>query len=101
MSTHVAHMVHDRAGGTVNEKMVLLELANWSDHEGRNIYPSVANVASVCLLSERTVQRILRRFERWGLIELEDEARQHKARVCRIDLAALRALPPYPSAGAS
>ena len=93
MSDRVKQMVWDRAGISRTEKVVLYELAGWAHDNGENIWPAVETIASDCLLSERTVQRVLKRLCERGLLELQDEARQHRPRLYRIDLEALAMLP--------
>ncbi|MCA0401305.1 MAG: helix-turn-helix domain-containing protein [Proteobacteria bacterium] len=54
-------------------KIVLLKLVDCCDDEGRNIYPSVATLATAAECAERTVQRVLRLFCAIGLLRLVRE----------------------------
>ena len=93
MSDRIKQMVWDRGGVSRTEKVVLYELAGWAHDNGENIWPAVETIASDCLLSDRTVQRVLKRLCERGLLELQAEARQHQPRLYRINLEALAALP--------
>src|SRR3990172_1727444 len=57
------------------EKLVLLAYADHSDHEGRNIYPSVNLIAEKTGYSERHVQRITRELQKKKLLILEGEGK--------------------------
>lgn len=49
-----------------DEKFVLMAYADHADHDGRNVFPSVATVARKTGYSERSVQRITRSLEAKG-----------------------------------
>jgi len=55
-----------------SEKLVLLVIADHADDEGGNAFPSVRRVARRASMSERSVQRILRRLCDCGLVEIEE-----------------------------
>jgi hypothetical protein len=55
------------------EKFVLLALADHADHDGNNVFPSVALVAWKTDYSERRVQELMRRLERQGLLVKVEE----------------------------
>lgn len=62
------HNATDLAGG---ELLVMLALADWSDDHGK-CWPSVPAIAHKSRLSERQVQRILRRLVAAGYLEFEE-----------------------------
>mgnify|MGYP001205212066 CR=1 FL=1 len=49
-------------------KFVLLAYSNFADHDGTNVYPSVATIAKKTSYSERSVQTITRILEGMGLL---------------------------------
>ena len=75
-------------------KFVLLKLADCADDEGGNSYPSVRTVAHICGLSERTVQRILKRFTESGVIEVaaNEKGGWRRSRVYRLNRAVAECL---------
>lgn len=68
---------HSTAQGTV--LLVALAMADAANREGGSSYQSVATVAAMVRVSERTVQRALRWLEEAGEIEVEAEAGRHRA----------------------
>jgi hypothetical protein len=50
------------------EKLVLLRMADYADHDGGSIFPSVATLSRDCGISDRAVQLILRKFVADGLL---------------------------------
>lgn len=70
------------------EKLVLLRMADYADHDGGSIYPAVATVARDCGISERAVQYILRKFTRTGLLAVvgNETGGRGKTRRYAIDL---------------
>lgn len=52
------------------EKVILLALVKMADHDGKS-YPSIRTLARLCCVSERTVQRALKRFEANGWLKIE------------------------------
>lgn len=50
------------------EKLVLLRMADFADHDGGSIFPSVATLAQDCGISDRAVQLVLRKFVADGLL---------------------------------
>lgn len=73
MSVKVQGWVWDQSLPT-SEKIVLLKLADHADHEGGNVYPSVASIAAQTGLSERQVQRYLKGFLEKGILVIDDRA---------------------------
>jgi len=71
------------------EKFVLLALADHADHEGNNVFPSVALVAWKTDYPERRVQELMRRLERQGLlVKVEERFGRGQTVKYRIDLQA-------------
>jgi hypothetical protein len=70
------------------EKYVLLALADHADHDGNNVFPSIALVAWKTDYSERRIQELMRRLENKGLLVKVEErfGRGHTVKY-RIDLA--------------
>ena len=77
-----------------NEKLVLLALADHADDDGY-CFPSIRRISWKTDYSERSVQRIIRKLMRDGIVEVTKEAsgRPGKPRVYLLDLerAALKA----------
>lgn len=59
------------------QKYILLKLADYADDDGARVYPSVATVARLTGVSERTVQRQLSAMRESGLLEVLEKATQH------------------------
>jgi len=78
-----------------NKRLVILALADAANHDGSSCFPSVARVAWMTGLSERTVQRIIRVLEvpSGPLVRVKD-ARRHRPTEYRL---VIRALPRKPS----
>lgn len=57
-----------RVTATATEQLVLVILANYAGEDGRNAFPSVARLSRETRLSERAVQKTLRRLEEMTLI---------------------------------
>ncbi|MEV0681662.1 helix-turn-helix domain-containing protein [Actinosynnema sp. NPDC050436] len=53
------------------ELLLVLAIADSADDDGRNAWPSVADLARKTRLNERTVQRLLKRLQRDGHITIE------------------------------
>lgn len=71
MSGKVSGLVLDHLPGNDHVRLVIaLVLADAADHDGRNVRPSVARVARLARVAERTVQYQLRQFERDGFLVL-------------------------------
>jgi DNA-binding MarR family transcriptional regulator len=75
MSGWVAGLVWKYYPHGGNERMLAAKLADNADDAGRNIYPSVATLASATMLSERTVQRLLKRMVQDGWLLIVRHAR--------------------------
>ncbi len=60
--------VWEYEGVSPTDKYVLLAYADHAGHDGGNIFPAVATVASKTGYTERTVQRATRRLEKIGLL---------------------------------
>ena len=99
MSVHVTTLVWKAQRISCNQKLVLLKLADCADDDGRNVYPSVQRIARECCLSERTVQRFLRRFVDLGLLSIEANGfgGRGRARLYRMHLRTLTALGRQPA----
>jgi hypothetical protein len=70
------------------EKLVLLRMADYADHDGGSIFPSVATVSRDCGISDRAVQLILRKFVGDGLLTIvgNETGGRGKTRHYAIDL---------------
>lgn len=79
---------HSRATG--NARLVMLALADHAHPDGSHAYPSVDELARMCLLSSRTVQRCLQQLVKDGEIELSAQARQHRATEYRLPGVAIQ-----------
>jgi hypothetical protein len=77
-----------------SHKLVMLALADHADHDGRNIYPSIARTAWKTGFSDRQVQRIIRSLESSGILVKTGEARQHFPAQYAVDLGRLPKRPP-------
>lgn len=78
------------------EKYVLLCLADHADHEGHNVYPSIARIAWKTDYSERRVQQLMRRLEeRRILLRIQAGAGRGNTTLYRIDLDAAVFKEPY------
>lgn len=60
------------AGVSVPHQAVLLEMLTYWDQESGAMFPSVATLASGCRVSERSIQRSFKLFERCGLLTRDD-----------------------------
>jgi hypothetical protein len=67
VSVHVLSWVFQNSEAEAGERLVLLVLANFADESGLS-WPGVARIAREARLSERQVQRCLRKLERDGCI---------------------------------
>ena len=76
MSVKVMGIIWDHFPLGGGERLTALCLADHADHEGGNIYPSVARIAAKTLQSERTVQRHLQGMRAIGWL-VETEAGGH------------------------
>lgn len=71
MSGKVSGLVLDHLPGNDHVRLVIaLVLADAADHDGTNVRPSVARVARLARVAERTVQYHLRQFEAVGFVVL-------------------------------
>ena len=77
-----------------NEHYVLLALANYADDDGGKVFPSVGKIAWMCGMTERSVQRILRRLGSAGILVAVKE-RPGSTTVYRINIAAGKLKPPW------
>lgn len=66
---------HSKAQGI--DRLVLLALADHAHPDGSHAYPSVATLAEMTTVSERTVQRSLRHLTDLGEITVVTHARHH------------------------
>jgi len=58
------------------KKFVLLAYVDHADHDGKNIYPSVATIAKKTGYSERTIQRVTRELEKDGYLIPDGHGKQ-------------------------
>jgi hypothetical protein len=65
------------------DKVILLALADHGHDDGTSIFPSVAATAIKCSVSTRTVQRIVGKYRRCGVLALVAEAAGHQPRQYR------------------
>lgn len=68
MSIHVISWVLKHSEATGSERLVLIALADKSEDDGSNCFPSVATLAGESRCSRRTVQTSLRKLEAAGRI---------------------------------
>jgi hypothetical protein len=81
-----------RTGGS--EKLALLALADWCDDSGGSLFPSVGAVAKKICASESQARRIIRGFERAGILECvknQHGGRPGSTRHYRLNLSKLTA----------
>jgi len=70
------------------KKFILLAYADHADHQGKNIFPSVATVAKKTGYSERTVQRVTRQLEEDKIL-VADGTGKHGTNKWKIDVKAM------------
>lgn len=68
MSIHAISWVLKHSGATGSDRLVLIALADKSEDDGSNCFPSVATLAQESRCSRRTVQSSLRKLEAAGRI---------------------------------
>src|SRR5262245_46521529 len=66
------------------DKLVLVMLTLYARSDGSHAFPSVGTLSSNCGLSEREVQRRLRRLTQAGYVEVQRRAGQHRPTCYRI-----------------
>lgn len=95
MSGKVSGLVLDHLPGDDHVQLVVaLVLADAADHDGQNVRPSVARIARLARVAERTVQYHLRQFECDGFLALvRPGGGRGRPAEYRIDLGWLRAQP--------
>lgn len=94
MSVYVTSWVWDNAtdvGGT--DLLVLLAIADHTDENGANAWPSVATLARKTRLNERTVQRITRKLANGGHLLVDSTTGGRRSNRYRIPMT-----PPAPPA---
>lgn len=84
MSVHVTSPVWKSRGLTPTQKLLLLQLADHADGDGRNAYPSVATMCAETGLSRRAVQGTLRDLESRGILKIERFQRASAPRHYRV-----------------
>jgi hypothetical protein len=72
MSVRVMTLVWEKYPAGGSELLLMLALADWANDAGDRIYPSVGTIAKKVRQSERNVQRLLRRIEKSGWLEIVD-----------------------------
>jgi hypothetical protein len=83
VSVHVTSYILRHSEARLGDRLVLLALGDHAHHDGTNAYASVEKLALEARLSERQVQRCLRRLETAGHIEPTGVA-QHGQIVYRV-----------------
>lgn len=76
------------------EKHILLALADHADDQGRNVFPSIGYTAWKSDYSERTVQKVMRRFREEKTLIVTKKAGRRTSTVYRIDLSQIPEKPP-------
>lgn len=98
MSVKVMGIIWDHFPLGGGERLTALCLADHSDHEGGNIYPSVARIAAKTMQSERTVQRHMAGMKAIGWL-VEVEAGGHGPGSTNTYRIPIEAIPGIPKAG--
>lgn len=70
MSVEVMSLVWKANLGTTTRKLIMLRLADFSNVDGHNIFPSVGRIANDTGADRRTIQRALRAFMVEGLLHV-------------------------------
>lgn len=70
MSIRVASLVWDRFPFGGSQLLVMLAFADWGDDDGRNIYPSIAKIASKIRLSSPQARRLVHELIDMGWISV-------------------------------
>jgi hypothetical protein len=70
-------------------RLVLLDLADCADHEGRNAFRSEQTIADWCQISLRTVKRAIAELLKRKLITIQELPRQRKSTTYQLQLAAV------------
>lgn len=98
MSIALMTVVFQRVDLPPNQKIVLLRMADAADDDGRGVYLSVGRIAHESGISKRTVQNVLREFEREGIVAIDANyvGGRGKSRVYRIDIDRAQELHPLP-----
>jgi hypothetical protein len=73
MSIKIMSVVWDIEFPTATRLLIALKLADYSNDEGRSIYPSKPTLASKAQCDQRTVERTLAAFRKCGLIAVVRE----------------------------
>jgi hypothetical protein len=95
MSWQIVSKVYNAKLGGGTRKAIAVKLADWADHDGCRIYPSVQRIADETDTSVRTVQYTLRAFVTEGLLIKVREGGKGPGSTSEylFDLKALAALP--------
>jgi hypothetical protein len=88
MSIDVSTQVWKRGPRDRSERFVLLAIADNANDEGY-AFPLVQTIAAKCLMSIRTVQRVLKNLTDDGWIAVEASPKNYKANAYQIDLLKL------------
>ncbi len=99
MSVRVMSDVFSAEMDSPTDKLVLLALADHAADDGSSVYPSVKHLSLKCDMSERTVQRYLRRLEQADLIRVEKKSSRYAPTRYQLNLAAIRARIPAEDRG--
>ena len=76
------------------EKLVLIAMAWFGDDDGSNIFPTVDQIAGMVGLTRRGTQKVIRRLQKFGIIELVQEATNGMPRLYRMSLLPAHILTP-------
>ncbi|MBW4722279.1 helix-turn-helix domain-containing protein [Saccharothrix obliqua] len=79
------------------ELLLVLAIADSADDDGRNAWPSIADLAQKTRLNERTVQRLLKRLARDGHITIEPVGGRRRNRYAIAMSTTPTAPPPLPT----
>ncbi len=93
MSERVLAIVRNRRFGDTTLKHVLKRLAVAAQDDGSRINISVGTLAEDCDLSTKTIQRVLRKAERLGILSLMCRELGALARIYSLDLPYLITYP--------
>jgi hypothetical protein len=75
MSNEVENWARQQKTGDPVSRSVLVSVANWADPHGGNCYPSIKRIAEDVEVSQRTIQRHLKRLEALGFLKRVERLR--------------------------
>ncbi len=92
MSVKMMHIVWEHAPYAEGSLLVLLALADWANDEGES-WPAMGTLAAKARLGERQAQRVLRGFEKDGIVTVRRGGGRSKQNVYRINTDILTGFP--------